>query len=190
MAVMEINKENCKEYEFFETPKWAVRKILEKELLTETVIDPCVGSGAIIDEVEAEYVIGFDIVDWGLHWRLQVKDFLTVTKEDIGPHKGKITVFVNPPFSQAVEFVKKSFELGAYKIICFQRFAWWESQKREEFWREFPPNRIYVCADRADCWRADIPMEERGSGTPTAHAWFVWEEGHPPGTLIGHIRKC
>jgi hypothetical protein len=27
------------------------------------------------------------------------------------------------------------------------------------------------------------------SGTPTAHAWFVWERGHPPGTTLGHLDR-
>ena len=96
---------------------------------------------------------------------------------------------MNPPFSKATEFVEKSFELGFRKIVCFQRFSWWESQKRREFWEKHPPDRVYICGDRASCWRHDIPESERGSSTPTAHAWFVWEKGSPPGTLLGHIYK-
>ena len=62
------------------------------------------------------------------------------------------------------------------------------------------PNRTYVCGDRATCWRGDLPKDELGNrfdpetgrklaGSPTAHAFFVWEVGHPAGNLLGHIRK-
>jgi hypothetical protein len=100
------------------------------------------------------------------------------------------SIMMNPPFSLAQEFVLHSLRLGATKIVCFQRFAWWESEKRREFWEHNPPNRVYICGNRADCWRHDIPAEKRTSSTPTAHAFFVWEKGHPSGTQLGHIYKA
>lgn len=99
------------------------------------------------------------------------------------------TVFMNPPFSLACEFIEKAFELGARKVVVFQRFAWWESKRRKDFWDKHQPNRVYICGDRAACWRGDIPEEERKSSSPTAHAWFVWEPEHPSGTVLGHIWK-
>lgn len=184
---MENLTQLCKDLEHFETPEWAVKAILKKEILTPFVIDPCCGAGALVWPLEcAGYeVFREDIHDWGFPETL-VRDFLTRT---IDNDLSGLTVFMNPPFSKAVEFVEKSFELGARKIVCFQRFAWWESRKRRAFWRARPPQRIYICGDRADCWRHDIPDDQRGSSTPTAHAWFVWERGCPAGTLLSHIYK-
>lgn len=177
----------CKDLEHFETPEWTVRAILKKEILTSFVLDPCCGAGALVWPLEcAGYeVFREDIHDWGFRGTL-VRDFLSRTGDTALEN---LTVFMNPPFSKAVQFVEKSFELGARKIVCFQRFAWWESNKRKDFWRAFPPNRIYICGDRADCWRHDIPQDQRGSSSPTAHAWFVFEPDHPSGTLLGHIYK-
>lgn len=189
----------CRELEHFETPQWAVEEILSRELLTENVVDPCVGAGVLSRALtdHGHTVAAFDIHDWGYPDTV-VKSFLDVTSEDLGPFQ--FSILMNPPFSLAVDFVKKGFELGARKIVMFQRFSFWESDGRQDFWNEFPPNRIYVCGDRADCWRYDLPKDDKGnrydpktgkklSSTPTAHAWFVFEQGQPRGTLTGHIRK-
>lgn len=192
--------ELCKKLEHFETPEWAAREILKHEVLTNIVIDPCCGAGVLTKAAnDAGYKCApIDIYDWGFPDTM-IYDFLS-DNAGLDVLVKDNTVYMNPPFSIAVEFVKKCFERGARKVVCFQRFAWWESDTREEFWDKFPPNRIYICGDRADCWRYDlalIPAKDRVNprtgkrmaGSPTAHAWFVWERGNPSGTLIGHIRK-
>lgn len=195
---MQITKELAEALEHYITPEWAALKILEHEILTKNVVDPCCGFGVLSEVAKSvgANVVSVDIYDWGYHGT-QIFDFFLSPK--IG-FPEDVTVFMNPPFSLACDFVRKSFDLGARKIICFQRLAWWESGTRESFWNEFPPNRIYICADRATCWRADLPQNEKGerfdpetkkklAGSSTAHAWFVWERNHPKGTLISHIRK-
>lgn len=177
----------CKELEHFETPLWAAEKILTHELMTGIVLDPCCGIGILseVAKLKGYSVASVDIQDWGYVYQTVTGDFLSAEI----PFDKDFSVFMNPPFSKACEFVEKAFELGARKVICFQRMAWWESGGRKDFWDKYPPNRIYICADRASCWRHDIPPEERTSGSPTAHGWFIWERGHPAGTILGHIRK-
>ncbi len=177
----------CKRLEHFETPEWAADAILKREILTRNVVDPCAGTGVLAKAAcRAGYdILSYDIHDWGWSYT-NVENFL-----DIGPDRlpRDLAFFMNPPFSKAVEFVEKAFQLGARKVVCFQRFAWWESRTRRDFWEKNPPNRIYICGDRAASWRHDIPTEQRNSSSPTAHAWFVWERGNPAGTQLGHIWK-
>jgi len=182
-------KQLCIDLEHFETPEWAAAEILKHEILTQTVIDPCTGTGILADAATKHgyCVFMFDVNKWNRH-ETALCDYL-IPNSLMNIHVMGNTVFMNPPFSKAEEFVKRSLAYGARKVVCFQRFAWWESKKRREFWNEYPPNRIYICGDRASCWRHDIPQDERGSGTPTAHAWFVWEQGHPSGTQLSHIYK-
>jgi len=185
---VETLTELCKRLEHFETPEWAVKAILRKERLPGIILDPCVGTGVLLRAAEEQgypFTFSIDIKHWGYPLTMQM-DFL-----DLDPKtwSGECSVLMNPPFSLATQFVEKAIELGAKKIVCFQRFAWWESQKRREFWAKNPPVRVYICGDRADCWRHDIPQEGRGSSSPTAHAWFVWEPAHPQGTILGHIYK-
>lgn len=177
----------CKRLEHFETPEWAANAILRKEILTKRVIDPCCGTGILSDAALAAgyYPVSIDIHDWG-YPNTVLADFLQYER----PLNGD-TVFMNPPFSLAKQFVEKAFDLGARKVVCFQRFAWYESAKRRPFWEKYPPNRIYICADRATCFRHDIPQEDRDKmgNVPVAHAWFVWERGNASGTLLGSISK-
>lgn len=183
-------KDLCVALEHFETPVWAAEAILNREILTNVVLDPCVGSGILTDAARAKgyAVMPIDIHDWGFAGT-HIHDFLTMDSSRFTSFPD-FSVLMNPPFSKAEQFVNKCFELGARKVLCFQRFAWWESAKRRAFWDANPPTRVYICGDRASCWRHDIPEDERGSGTPTAHAWFVFENGYKGGTSLDRIYKA
>lgn len=170
--------------EAHETPAEAVVALLDAELFTGDVWDPAVGKGHIA-VVLAQYgydVETTDLVDWGVGTPgidfLQTTDLLAAS------------IVVNPPFSIAAEFAEHALALGVRKLAVFQRLAWWESDNRVTgIWARNPPNRVYGFNRRVTCWRFDIPPEERDrrSNTPTAHAWYVWERGHPRGTLMAHL---
>jgi len=200
-----INK--CKKLEHFVTQPWAVEAVLEKELLTKNVFDPCVGSGVIAEIAcrQGYNVFSSDIHDWGYEKLNILNDFLEITESPFS--KKEFTVVMNPPFSKAEDFVKKCFELGARKVLCYQRFSWYEGsyesgKKRGKFWEKYRPTRIWLCGERASCWRYDLyKSRDKESGniydydgrklseSSTAHAWFVWERGHLPVANCGHIFK-
>lgn len=190
-------KQKCIDLEHYETPQWAANAILKSEVLTPHVVDPCCGAGVLSKAAlsEGATVSSYDVQDWG-YAPTTFCDWLETYIGEVD----EATCFMNPPFSLATQFVMKAINSNFRKIICFQRFAWYESQIRRDFWESFPPNRVYVCGDRAACWRHDIPVNERGkrynpetgqemSETPTAHAWFVWDRDQPSGTLLGRIHK-
>lgn len=190
--------ELSKKLEHFITPQWAIEAILEREILTHRIIDPCTGTGVLAAAARARghSVLPIDIHDWG-YAGTHIADFLQMQQDDIFT---EFSALLNPPFSKAKEFVNKCLDLGARKVVCFQRFSWWESADRRGFWDDRPPSRVYVCGARADCWRYDLPINERGkrydaktgkemSSTPTAHAWFVWDRGHTGGTMLDRLYK-
>lgn len=191
-------EELCKSLEHFETPAWAIEAILDVELFSDIVWDPCTGTGCMAAAANARgyKTLATDIHDWG-HLSAygqpitKTFDFLGEGHRDFWTDQdGDLTIFMNPPFSKAERFVKVAHDLGARKIVCFQRFAWWEAAIRRHFWENYTPSRIHICGARANCWRHDIPEEKRkGGSSPTAHAWFVWERGHPPGPTLSHIWK-
>lgn len=192
----EAFKKLCGDLEHWVTPWWAALKILDHEILTHSVLDPCTGTGVLADAAirKGYEVWARDIQDWGYRpypellggeERISIGDFLTSELPDIGD----FSVFMNPPFSKACEFVQKSIDLGARKILCFQRMAFWESRGRREFWDKNPPSRVYICGDRATCWNHSIPEDQRTGGTTTPPAWFVWERGQPPGTQLHRLYK-
>ena len=174
-------EEMARHFECYETDPWAPAALLTVELMTPLVVDPCCGTGIMtVAARKAGYsVFANDLVDWGFP-RDGALNFLCASNNNF-PIRGN-TVFKNPPFSYACDFVDKAKELGARKIICFQRYAWYESDERRRWWEADEPARIWLCGDRAVCWRFDIPPEDRKNGAPTPHAFFVWERGHkgPP----------
>jgi len=162
--------------ECYETPAWAARAILDVELLTPDVWDPCCGTGVLS---EAAFAAGYavwstDLHYWGFDGQSAQVDFLTADSALFD----SFSVFMNPPFSLATRFVDRALALGARKVVSFQRLAWRESDARRAWWEAHPPARIWLCGNRAHCWLFTIPPEARGEGAPTAHAWFVWEQGH------------
>lgn len=172
----------CKRLEAFQTPVWAIDAVLDVELTTPYLLDPCSGLGVIGWTCRQRLldVTEIDIEDWSDHFPglahgdPLISDFLK-HEEDLRFH----TVIMNPPFSLAEAFVDRARELGARKIICFQRQAWRESGTRRKWWEQNAPARVWVCGARATCWRFDL-LEEKGdkSGSPTSNAWYVWERGH------------
>lgn len=184
----------CAEREAWETPAWVAREILRVEILTPLVLDPCTGLGSLALAARAAgyTVVTNDIEDWTRHFTHAIQpdatvDFLTTDILAGIPHRGEFTVFMNPPFTKAVEFVERAFEIGARKIICFQRHAWREAVERREFWERRPPARIWLCGSRATCWLFHIPDDERGSGTPVANSVYTWERGHTGASVMGAI---
>ncbi|MQX36838.1 hypothetical protein [Roseospira navarrensis] len=173
-------EEQARAAECFETPAWAAQRILEVELLTPRVWDPCCGTGVLSEAAQAAgyAVVSTDLHDWGYRDQVAQKDFLRMAESPDAESGEPFSVFMNPPFSHATDFVDRAADLGARKILCFQRFPWRESRDRRAWWAAHPPARIWLCGDRATCWRFDIPPEQRTSGATTAHAWYVWEHGH------------
>ena len=175
--------------EAWETPQWAARAILDVEIMTQDVVDPCCGAGILSEAAKrACYrVHSTDLYDWGYEDAVETGlDFLTwdTPLDDC-------TVFMNPPFSLACRFVDQARHFNARKIVCFQRQAWRESQERRWWWETNPPARIWLCGDRAVPYLLHLSPEERKemNGMQTAHAWYVWEKGHRGAELQNAIWK-
>jgi predicted RNA methylase len=203
----------CKRLEAYETDQWAIDAILSHELMTGHVVDPCLGKGrmAITARAMGYDTFTLDVKDWSEVFpeaeRPQVVgDFLT---QDAPWPDREVTYFMTPPFSKACQFVDRAFENGAYKVICFQTFTWRSSDERAAWWARNSPARIWLCIDRASCFRFDIPetcpVPERCEGkkskekarlclecmnsTSTTHAYFVWERGHTGAAIINDLHK-
>lgn len=182
-AARESYVDVCKRLEAYETPRWPIEAILDVELTTRYVLDPCSGLGAIgvVCRQRLLDVEEMDIEAWSEHFPglMQGHSYCA----DFLRHDADLshsTVIMNPPFSKAEKFVDHALALGARKVICFQRQAWRESVTRRAWWEANPPSRVWVCGARATCWRFDLlvaDLSKRG-GSAVSMAWYVWERGH------------
>jgi hypothetical protein len=208
-----FNEALCVDLEAYQTPEWAIERLLDVEILTSAVIDPCVGLGVIADAAKKRGygVTSYDVYHWGYDGTL-IQDWLTTTID-----LTNFTVLMNLPFSKACAFVDHALKLNARKVVCFQRQAWRETgngkRGRRAWWDANKPARKWLCGDRASCWRFDVltcphdaecPNRRRKKGqkpspgigcskcmgnTPTPHEFYVWERGHVAAEISGVLYK-
>jgi hypothetical protein len=105
-----------------------------------------------------------------------VHDFLTwKTKQKFD------LIIGNPPYRQAEEFVRKSFELlkPGGTVLFLLRLAFLESQKRGEgLWKERVPKNVWVSSRR-------ISFTGNRKSDETAYSLYHWEEQYKENYFTG-----
>ena len=187
--------------EAWETDQWAADALFRVELFPRRILDPCCGRGVLGDAAlragyGRQFLIETDIHDWG-RGAIRDLDFLAPNAFHGSVGGLETGVAMNPPFTKAIEFVERALGLGARKVACFQRWAWWAESRTRRRWLEAnPPQRIWVCGDRATCFpitmsehdRKFTPDGKKRGDAKIAHAWMIFEPAHRGmGTQIGKI---
>lgn len=161
----------------YETPRWAIDAMLTRvTMLGNTILEPCAGSGAIVQAVRARdpgaHITAVEIrpeEEDALHCagadEIHIADFLTWEAP-----RCFTTVITNPPFHRAQEILERCFALRPMReaqIIMLLRLGFLESKKRHGFWCKHPVHRLLVLSQR--------PSLVGGRTDATAYAWFVWD---------------
>lgn len=135
------------------------------------VWEPACGAGHLAEEIKKAKRLGkaTDLYDRGYKYGESGIDFLAAKL----PWKGDIVT--NPPYKYALEFTQHALTLipQGYKVCMFLKLTFLESQARYQFFKDFPPCRIYVSVKRAQCGMNGV---FEGSSA-ACYAWFVWEKG-------------
>lgn len=156
--------------DFYATDPIAIDKLFEVENFSYFIWECACGQGHLSERMKyhSKTVYSTDLIDRGYgHERI---DFL---KADL-PFNGDI--ITNPPYKYAVEFVEKALELTNNKVAMFLKLTFLESTGRVEFFKKYPPKKIYVFSKRVIC--AKNGDFENTQGSAVAYAWFVWEKGY------------
>lgn len=149
----------------YPTPAHVTRLILPHLMTPRTILEPAAGEGGMMRVVEAYWpkatVYGIEIdpvraklaavpngdaleprFSW--KWRYDDQPF------DL--------IITNPPFSLAIEYVKKALESGALECAFLLRLAFLESKRRAAFHRANPSD-IYVLPERPSfAWFYSCPI--------------------------------
>jgi DNA-binding Lrp family transcriptional regulator len=182
-AIMASRREPDDSLDYFPTPPWATRALIERvlpvlgiqprDLADMDAWEPACGEGHMAAPL-AEYfrrVIATDVHDYGYGEALV--DFLLETTRDAH------WCITNPPFGdKTVKFVVKALSVARVGVAMFVRLQWLESIERYELlFRDRPPTlvaffveRVPLCEDRWD----------PGGSTATAYCWLVWMRGAAP----------
>jgi predicted RNA methylase len=164
-----------KESDFYPTPVSVVQTFLSNYKIKDgTILEPCAGNGNFIKAIR-EFGYNNNIIANELR-EIEVNNLIEAGANEVYTYnflENKIseyptTIITNPPFSIAEEFIRKcKTQFPNSEIIMLLRVAFLESQKRYDFWQQYPVNKLYVLKDRPSF---------TGKGTDaSAYGFFVWD---------------
>ena len=175
-------------YDFYPTPEGSINSLLDRLKLYNidlgsTILEPCIGDGALIDPILQYFpsveIHGFDIDNSHYNKLTTIlnenkikafgfKDILSLTQEEFNCYD---TIITNPPFSSTQEILEHILELKKNSprikyVIILQRLGFLGAQKRHEFWNKYPPNAVWALSKRPSF---------TGNGTDAhEYGWFIW----------------
>jgi hypothetical protein len=180
--------------DYFPTPPWATRALIEKVLpqvgaradcARQQVWEPACGEGHIAGVLEEYFatVVASDVHDYGCDDRMPPAWWRTLDFLDAEAGEGLTPVvdwiITNPPFQKKTEaFVLRSLDLARVGVAMFVRMQWLETKGRyERIFRDGPPTIIAFFAERVPLCKGEWKPE---GDTATAYVWLVWLKGRTP----------
>lgn len=183
-SIMGSRQEPDDSLDYFPTPPWATRALIESVLHPHLGVEPlrsawepACGEGHIA-EVLREYfgrVIATDIFDYGYGDNGPTSiDFLSDREKADAEW-----IITNPPFGDKTEqFVLRSIERARVGVAMFVRMQWLETIGRyERVFKDNPPTLIAFFAERVNLCKGEWKPD---GGTATAYIWLVWIRGTQP----------
>ena len=149
------------------TPEWMVRILLDRLPIRGSVLEPCVGDGAIARHLQDIARVRTNDIDPAVE-----SDFrLDARRPELWERGPWDWVITNPPFSYAEQIIPQAFEATEYGVAALLRLSWLEpTQGRRNFLAEHPPTQLIVMP------RHKFDRASAGQDSVTT-AWFVWEHG-------------
>src|SRR5262245_55856699 len=156
--------------DFFPTPAWATRALVDHESFKGEIWECACGDGAMAQMLEAagHKVFASDLYARG--YGTAGVDFLSSTRRTDN-------IVTNPPYNCAEAFVAQGLKLARRKFALLLRLAFLEGAGRaDRIFLRTPPARVWVFSERITFYMKDA--KRAGNGT-TAYAWFVWDKKAP-----------
>lgn len=176
-AVMQSRRSPPKALDYFPTPPWATRALVEYVLIPNGfepwlmgALDPCCGEGHMVETLRESFrtVEASDIFDYGRGY--QVADVL---ESGVIYNSHADVIITNPPFNIALEIVLAALARWRFEgIFVLVRTAWLESEERyRKLFSFYPPDIFAPFVER-------VPMVagryDPKASSATAYAWVGW----------------
>ena len=176
-SLVGYNKNNTRDpHDFYATPEWATQKLLDHEKFTGSILEPFCGQGHICRVLQRnDYgYVAKDLINRGFDEFTEEKNFFDETEQFDN-------IISNPPYTNAVKYVRHALNLSRNKTAMIMRLAFLEGVERRKLFDKCPPARVLVFTKRVTMWKAGI--EPSGSGA-MAFAWFVWDRDYTGPTTV------
>ena len=157
----------------YNTPAYTTRSLLLHHTIEYPVLEPCAGNLAIANMLKTDMVYTNDINPASPS--ATCLDYLQFNENWYDLYQ---TIITNPPFNIALDIIKKAMNdvVDEGEVIMLLRLNFLGSQKRHDFWQEYPPKTIYVLSKR--------PKFINGKSDSIEYAWFVWQKGYNGNTKL------
>ena len=187
LAVMAQRREPPDSLDFFPTPPWATRALIEQvlkaggeTLADKSVWEPAAGAGHMTEVLREAFgqVHASDVFDYGRGYALG-------SFTGAGPDVARCPfvpdwIITNPPFNGAEAFVARATREARRGVAVLVRTAWLESVGRyhSTFQRQ-PPATVALFVERVPMVKGRWDPE---ASTATSYCWVIWDRAHagPP----------
>lgn len=175
-------RKRAKGFDFYQTPEWAIERLLNFENFQGEILEPCSGAGAISKVLERSgyLVVSSDIREDNDVYGTKGVDIFSINKK-------YDNVITNPPYCIAQKVVEKALGISNRKIAMLLKLNFLEGQGRYEFFKRTPLKFVYVFSKRIQMYPEG--MEKPKNGGTIAFAWFVWEQGFTDPPTIKWIKN-
>ena len=173
--------------DFYKTPAWVIRALLESEPLHGPILEPSCGDGAIISQLidlgvcKADELLGVEIHPqraesaaanrWGA--RVVCGNFLEGLDAWQHLESRPCSIITNPPYRLAADFVRRSLEVvqpgGRVCMLLRLNFLGSSRKRLDVVQRGSGLSRVIVLAKR--------PSFTGGGTDACEYAWMVWIKG-------------
>ncbi len=173
-AVMASRREPPDSLDYFPTPPWTTRALLEHVIpdAAGTAWEPACGEGhmAAVLREHFDFVSASDVHDYGFGL---VGSFVG-QGADVMPASDADWIITNPPFNLAVEFAERALAEAAQGVALLVRTSWLEGGDR--YTRLFVPHPPSIVAQFVE----RVPMVkgrwDPKASTATSYVWVVWRK--------------
>lgn len=187
-AVMARRRSPPRALDYFPTPPWATRALLEYVNIRAGVIiqgegmvpwesltawEPACGEGHMANVLAERFgrVVASDVFDYGIG--APVYDFLGAG--DIAaaspPVERPDFIITNPPFSVGQAFVEHALEIATHGVAMLVRTAFLESADRYDLFKTHPPSCVAQFSGRVSMVMGRL---DPAASSATAYCWIVW----------------
>lgn len=152
-------------HDFYPTPSWATRELLNRVDINGTVLEPCVGAGDMTRELAAVGQLRTNDLDV-THQADSHEDATNKRWWNTLPQYD--WVITNPPFNVAHKILPHACEHATKGVAMLLRLTYLEPCEGRDMWLSVnPPHRLIVLPR--------ISFTGDGKADSVTCAWFVWE---------------
>jgi hypothetical protein len=160
-------------HDFFPTPEWCTRALLDCEKFEGDIWEPACGSGRMSRVLEAA---GHTVLSTDLYDRGYGEGGVDFTQSIIRCDN----IITNPPYNSAEGFIKAGLRCAQHKLALLLRLSFLESVGRyERIYKNHAPTHVWIFTQRPSFYADDKDHHEdeliKGGGI-NAYGWFIWDK--------------